>query len=114
MQHIYVTPELNAEVFRILEEKVLKEKKKMGRYGMKLWYILVLSAVRLGLDADYDRLDDFVNHHKLIRQILGVETIFGEGKRFSRQSIKDKVSLLDKEIINKVNEVVVRLNWQVV
>ncbi len=39
---------------------------------MDLWHILVLSAVRLGLDADYDRLDDFANHHKLIRQILGI------------------------------------------
>jgi len=54
------------------------------------------------------RLDDFANHHKLIRQILGVETTFGEGKRFSRQSIKDNVSLLDEETINKTNKVVVR------
>ena len=75
---------------------------------MELWHILVLSAARLGLDADYDRLDDFANHHKLIRQIPGVETEFGEGKRFSIQSIKDNVSLLDEETINKINEVVVR------
>ncbi|GJQ24517.1 hypothetical protein BIY37_00755 [Candidatus Brocadia sapporoensis] len=49
LQHIYITPELNEEVFRILEGKVLKGKKKTGRYGMELW------------------------------QILGVETEFGEG-----------------------------------
>lgn len=114
LQHIYVTPELNEEVFSILEGKVLKEKKKTGRYGMELWHILVLSAVRLGLDADYDRLDDFANHHKLIRQILGVETTFGEGKRFSRQSIRDNVRLLDEETINKINEVVVRAGHKLV
>jgi IS5 family transposase len=114
LQHIYVTPELNEEVFKILEGKVLRGKKKTGRYGMELWQILVLSAVRLGLDADYDRLDDFANHHKLIRQILGVETTFGEGKRFSRQSIKDNVSLLDEETINKINEVVVRAGYKLV
>src|SRR3970040_948297 len=108
LQHIYVTPELNEEVFKILEGKVLKGKKKTGRYGMELWHILVLSAVRLGLDADYDRLDDFANHHKLIRQILGVETTLGEGKRFTRQGIKDNVRLLDEETINKINEVGVR------
>lgn len=79
LQHIYITPELNEEVFRILEGKVLKGKKKTGRYGMELWHILVLSSVRLGLEANYDRLEDFANHHKLIRQILGVETEFGEG-----------------------------------
>lgn len=114
LQHIYVTPDLNEEVFKILEGKVLKGKKKTGRYGMELWHILVLSAVRLGLDADYDRLDDFANHHKLIRQILGVETTFGEGKRFSRQSIKDNVSLMDEETINKINEVVVRAGHKLV
>ena len=114
LQHIYVTPELNEEVFKILEGKVLKGKKKTGRYGMELWHILVLSAVRLGLDADYDRLDDFANHHKLIRQILGVETTLGEGKRFSRQGIKDNVRLLDEETINKINEVVVRAGHKLV
>ena len=108
LQHIYVTPELNEEVFRILAERVQKGKKKTGRYGMDMWHILVLSVVRLGLDANYDRLEDFANHHKLIRQILGVETEFGEGKRYSMQSIKDNVSLLDEETINKITKVVVR------
>lgn len=114
LQHIYVTPELNEEVFKILEGKVLKGKKKTGRYGMDLWHILVLSAVRLGLEANYDRLEDFANHHKLIRQILGVETEFGEGKRFSIQSIKDNVSLLDEETIRQINEVVVRAGHKLV
>ena len=114
LQHIYVTPELNEEVFRILEAKVMKGKKKTGRYGMDLWHILVLSSVRLGLEANYDRLEDFANHHKLIRQILGVETEFGEGKRFSIQSIKDNVSLLDEETIRQINEVVVSSGHQLV
>src|SRR3972149_3700307 len=114
LQHTYVTPELNEEVFRILEERVQKGKKKTGRYGMDLWHILVLSAVRLGLDANYDRLEDFANHHKLIRKILGGETAFGEGKRYSMQSIKDNVSLLDEETINKINEVVVRAGHKLV
>ena len=114
LQYIYVTPELNEEVFRILEEKVQKGKKKTGRYGMDLWHILVLSVVRLGLDANYDRLEDFANHHKLIRQILGVETTFGEAKVFSMQSIKDNISLLDEETIMQINEVVVSFGHQLV
>ena len=101
LQYIYVTPELNEEVFRILEERVQKGKKRRGDTGMELWHIVVLSVVRLGLDANYDRLEDFANHHSLIRQILGVETGFGEGKVFSMQSIKDNVSLLDEETINR-------------
>jgi hypothetical protein len=114
LQHIYVTPELNEEVFRILETKVMNGKKKTGRYGMDLWHILVLSVVRLGLDANYDRLEDFANHHKLIRQILGVETTFGEAKVFSMQSIKDNISLLDEETIRQINEVVISSGHQLV
>ena len=75
---------------------------------MELWHILVLSVVRLGLDANYDRQEDFANHHKLIRQIMGIETGLGEGKVFSMQSIKDNVSLLDAETINKINDLVVK------
>lgn len=81
---------------------------------MDLWHIVVLSAVRLGLEADYDRLEDFADRHKLIRQIRGVETVFGEGKRFSMQSIKDNISLLDEETIRKINEVVVSAGHKLV
>src|SRR3989304_7979903 len=112
LQHTYVTPELNEEVFRILEERVQKGKKKTGRYGMELWHILVLSVVRMGLDANYDRLEGFANHHSLIRQIMGVETGVGKGKIFSMQSIKDNVSLLDAETINKINDLVVKEGHQ--
>jgi len=114
LQHIYVTPELNDEVFRILETKVMKGKKKTGRNGMDLWHILVLSVVRMGLDANYDRLGDFANHHSLIRKIMGVEMGFGEGKVFSMQSIKDNISLLDAETIRPVNEVVISSGHQLV
>lgn len=81
---------------------------------MELWHILVLSVVRLGLDANYDRLEDFANHHNLIRQIMGVETGLGEGKRYSIQSIRDKVSLLDVETINKINDVVLKAGHRLV
>ncbi|MBM4055286.1 MAG: hypothetical protein FJ264_11600 [Planctomycetes bacterium] len=114
LQHIYATPELRDEVFRIVEEKVTRGKKKTGRYGMQLWHILVLAAVRLGLDADYDRLEDFANNHRLVRKIMGVETKFGEDKVFPLQSIKDNVRLLDGETIGKINEIVVKEGYRLV
>ncbi len=114
LQHIHAKPELKAEVFEILEERVTRGKNKTGRYGMELWHILVLSVVRLGLDANYDRLEDFANHHSLIRKIMGIDTGFGEGKVFSMQSIKDNVSLLDGETINRINDVVLKAGHQLV
>ncbi|MEK7733018.1 MAG: hypothetical protein AAB318_02285, partial [Planctomycetota bacterium] len=43
-----------------------------------------------------------------------VETGFGKGKVFSMQSIKDNVSLLDAETINKINDLSVKEGQQLV
>jgi hypothetical protein len=72
LQWIFQTPEINEQVFALLESKVVAGKKATGRPGLDLWQILVLGVVRLGLDCDYDRLEDLANHHTLLRQMLGV------------------------------------------
>jgi|GEM_PF-714602 len=70
LQHIYTTPSLRDAVFKILEEvaptrldndveKVVSINK--GRPGMDQWSILVLGALRLGLNADYDRILELAN-----------------------------------------------------
>ena len=56
LQWIFITPEINEEIFGLLEEKVVVGRSDTGRPGMDLWHILVLGVVRLGLDCDYDRL----------------------------------------------------------
>src|SRR3990172_3531028 len=53
LQHIYANPELKAEVFWILEEKVMRGKKKTGRHGMELWHILALSVVSFSSCPSY-------------------------------------------------------------
>jgi len=108
LQYIFVTPELNQSVFNIMEDAILKDKKKTGRTGMDLWHILVLGVVRMGLDINFDRLHDLSNHHKLIRKIMGVEPEFGTGKEFAFTTIRENVSLLDEPTIEKINEIVVK------
>jgi len=114
LQYIFVTPELNQEVFKIMEESILKGKKKTGRTGMDLWHILVLGVVRMGLDLNYDRLHDLSNHHKLIRMIMGIEPEFGTGKVFPFSTIRDNISLLDEVTITQINDVVVKVGHQLV
>jgi len=77
LQYIFITPELNQAVFNIMEDAILKDKKKTGRTGMDLLHRLVLGVVRMGMDINFDRLHDLSNHHKLIRKIMGVEPEFG-------------------------------------
>jgi len=114
LQYIFVTPELNKEVFAILEERVCTGKKKTGRLGMSLWEILVLGTVRLCMDIDYDRLRDEANHHSALRGILGVHTraVFGEGKIYPIQTVKDNVVLLDEETLDKISALVVKAGHQ--
>lgn len=115
LQHIYCTPDLNSEIFTILEEKICKGKQKTGRFGMSLWEILVLGTVRLCLDTNWDRLEHLSNYDTLIRGILGVlPTDFSQGKLYKYQTLRDNVALLDEATLEKINDVVVRAGHRIV
>ena len=105
LQWIWMQPTLKAEIFALLEAKILAGKKVTGRTGMDLWQILVLGVVRLGLDADWDRMEDMANHHLLVRQMLGVPaTPWGTNeKMFGHQTLRDNVALLDDELLQGIN-----------
>jgi hypothetical protein len=72
LQYLYTTRELRERVFAILSE-VLPERvgegvagkadPNQGRPGMEQWKILVLGVLRLGLNADYDRIHELANQH---------------------------------------------------
>src|SRR5664280_1970299 len=105
LQWIWMHSTLKAEIFGLLEAKILAGKQATGRTGMDLWQILVLGVVRLGLDADWDRMEDMANHHTLIRQMLGVPAVsWGEeDKRFGHQTLRDNVARLDDELLQPIN-----------
>ncbi len=108
LQHIYCTPELREEVFKILESMLPSTTDKdNGRPGMVLWKILVFGCVRLGLNCDYDRLHDLANNHNTFRQMLG-HGIVDENHTYALQTIKDNASLFSPKIFERLNEVVVK------
>jgi hypothetical protein len=116
LQFIFMDQELNQEVFIILEDAILKGKKKTGCKGMDLWQILVLGIVRMTLDIDYDRLWHVANYDKLVRQIMGVESTngFREEKLIPYNTIRENVSLLDDATIDKISTIVVKAGHQIV
>jgi IS5 family transposase len=109
LQYVFITPELNEKVFRLLEEKICKGKKQTGRKGMDLWHILVLEAVRHTLSTNWDRLEHLANYDLLIREILGVHsTGFNDDKiEFPYQSILDNVQLIDEALLQQINWLIV-------
>lgn len=105
LQWVWMHPTLKAELFALLEAKVLADKKATGRTGMDLWQILVLGVVRLGLDADWDRLEHVANYDTLVRQMLGLPATpwADDSKMFGHQTLRDNVALLDDELLQQIN-----------
>ena len=114
LQHLYITRTLREEVFRILDGLIPEEvDRNTGRPGMALWRILVLGVLRLNLNWDYDRLHEMVNQHRSIRQMLG-HGLSDDGEIYHLQTLKDNVSLLTPEILDRINRVVVKAGHQLV
>jgi len=107
LQWIFQTPEINEAVFSLLESKWVVGRKATGRPGLDLWQILVLGVVRLGLDCDYDRLEDLANHHTLLRQILGVSPMPGANdKPFHYKTLSENVCHLDEQMLWQINAII--------
>ena len=121
LQYIYATPALRASVFKVLErvmpsrsgpglsneDRHRKADPRLGRPGMEQWKILVLGVLRLGLNSDYDRIHELANHHDTIRQMLG-HGGWEDKTTYNRQTIKDNLRLFTPEILDEINQLVVK------
>ncbi len=113
LQYIYLQPQVREEVFTILRDVVPLDAEgkpvsvDTGRPGMSQWQILVLGVLRLGLNADYDRIQELANHHRTIRQMLG-HGDFADDQSWGVQTLKDNLRLFTPELLERINAVVVK------
>jgi IS5 family transposase len=115
LQWIWMHPTLKTEILGLLEARILGGKKETGRTGMDLWQILVLGVVRLGLDADWDRMEHLANYDLLLRQMLGVcpDPWGTQAHRFAHQTLRDNVALVDAALLKEINILVAAAGRQV-
>jgi hypothetical protein len=120
LQHIYTTQPLRDAVFKILEEvaptKLDNDEARVvsinkGRPGMDQWSILVLGALRLGLNTDYDRILELANQHRTIREMLGLGC-FDADKRYCLQTLKDNLQLFTSKEMARINVEVIRAGYR--
>lgn len=122
LQHIYAHQPLRKAVFKILEEVIPHKNSddavspvavdaNKGRPGMEQWCILVLGTLRLGLGADYDRLQELANQHRTLRMMLG-HGLFTTDKDYRLQTLKDNLALFTPEIMARINVEVIRAGYQ--
>lgn len=108
LQYIYVTETIRKPVFKLLETKILPDvNKQNGRPGLSLWKILVMGVLRLDLNCDYDRVEELVNQHRTVRQMLGHSDIL-DPYEYHFQTIKDNVCLLTPKLLEEMNVIIVK------
>ncbi|KKK56209.1 hypothetical protein LCGC14_3066830, partial [marine sediment metagenome] len=114
LQHIYSQPKLRDRILRAVARDVNRTSNaKRGRQGMDYWQILVLAAVRLGCNLDYDKLQDLAEQHRALRQIMGIGD-WGQQTTFEWRRIRDNVTLIRQETIQLINQLIVAEGHQLV
>lgn len=113
LQFIYTQPDLREQVFATLSEVRPwrangkgKADALFGRPGMEQWKILVLGLLRLGLNADYDRVQELANQHGTLRQMLG-HGDWTDQTQYKLQTLKDNLRLFTPEILDRINQLLV-------
>ena len=107
IQHVYQQPKLRKEILDLIGRNVNQDAcPGLGRKGMDYWHILVLAAVRLGCNLNYDKLQDLAENHSALRHIMQV----GDWRQdidFGWRRIRDNVCLLKPETIEKISQAIV-------
>ncbi len=114
LQSIYCNRKIRDQVFETLMDIIPDDVDTCnGRSGMDLWKILVLGTMRLSCNWDYDKLLDIANNHRSLRLMLGLGVIDQES-RYALQTLKDNICLFTPEVLDRINQIVVRYGHEVV
>src|SRR5271156_1706000 len=118
LHHLYTDPQLRERVFSVLAETLPvrsggagKASRKTGRPGMEKWKILVLGVLRLGLNIDYDRVQELANQHSTLRKMLG-HSDWSDESHYELQTLKDNLQLFTPELLDRINQIVVSAGHQ--
>lgn len=114
LQHLYSQPQVRDAILRKVAADVNRQSsRKRGRRGMDYWPIVVLAAVRLGCNLDYDKLQDLAEQHHALRQIMGIGDWKEEGS-FDWRRLRDNLCLLHPETLEALNHAIVAEGHQLV
>ncbi len=107
-QYLYTDKKLREAIFEILAKLTpVTVDPEVGRPGMNWWKIFMMGSLRVNLNCDFDRLLELANNHKTIRQMLG-HGFTDDDLEYRLQTVKDNVQQLTPEILDEINQVVVK------
>jgi hypothetical protein len=112
LQHVYTCSELRRKVVKLVAEDINEESRRdVGRPGLDDWQIVVLAAVRLGCNYDYDKLQDQAENHRALQTMLGLGA-WDEGPSFRARRIRDTLCQLKPSTLEAINHAIVSCGQQ--
>jgi transposase, IS5 family len=107
LKYIYTCGELRREVVELVAADINEESRRdVGRPGLDDWQIVVLAAVRLGCNCDYDKLQDQAENHRALRTLLGLGE-WDDGPSFGARRIRDTLCQLQPATLAALNQALV-------
>ena len=107
LQHIYTCSSLRSEVVKLVAADINEDSRRdVGRPGLDDWQIVVLAAVRLGCNYDYDKLQDQAENHLALRIMLGIGD-WDDAASFRARRIRDTLCQLKPSTLAAINQAIV-------
>ena len=107
LQHLYINTTLRTKVVRLVAADLNEDSRRdVGRRGMDDWHVVVLAAVRLGCNFDYDKLQDQVENHRALRGVMGIGD-WEDTDGFTFRRIRDTLCQIKPETLSKINQAIV-------
>lgn len=107
LKHVYSQPALRDDILALVAADVnAHTKDDRGREGLDYWQILVLAAVRLGCNLNYDKLQDLAEQHRALRHMMGLGD-WEQPQPFSWRRIRENVCLLRPQTIERISHLIV-------
>ena len=107
LQYVYTCSSIRTKVVKLVAEDLNEDSRRdVGRPGFDDWQVVVLAAVRLGCDFDYDKLQDQCENHYSLRTLLGVGE-WAPCVNFSARRIRDTLCQLKPGTLEAINQAIV-------
>lgn len=108
LQHIYSQHAVRDEIMGLIAQDVNEHSRRdIGREGFDDWHILVLAAVRLGCNLNYDKLQDLAEQHRALRQIMGIGD-WDDQTSFNWRRMRNTLCRLKPETIDRISQIIVQ------
>lgn len=108
LQYVFTDADLRSSITRLVAADINRDSRRdIGREGFNDWQVVVLSAVRLGCNLDYDKLHDLCENHRALRGILGVGD-WDDATSFGWRRIRDTLCRLKPSTIQDINHLIVK------